>query len=66
MRVVKGSLFPSDTIDIESRIGKKGALQIQMDDFEKTIDKTIEECNKTDDVDKYQELDKRIKDLEEA
>ena len=61
IRVVRGSLFPSDTMDIESRIGKKGALQIQIDDFQKTIDKTIEEHNKTDDEDKYQELDERSK-----
>ena len=47
-RELEGALNPENSIDPQSRIGDNGALQIQADHFQETLNKTIELRDQTD------------------
>ena len=65
-RELEGVLNPSDSVDPQSRIGDNGALQIQANHFQETLDRTIEQRDNTEDTEEFLELEERIIALREA
>ena len=65
-RELRGVLDPTDTMDLESRTGDDGALQIQLEYFQDTINKTMELRDETDDPEVFINLEERIVALREA
>ncbi|CAB4009484.1 Hypothetical predicted protein [Paramuricea clavata] len=65
-RDLEGVVNPSDYIDPQSRIGDNGALQIQADHFQKALDRTIDQRDRTNDPMEFIELQERINGLREA
>jgi hypothetical protein len=65
-RELRGVLDPTDTMDLESRVGNDGALQKQVEYFQDTINKTMELRDKTDDTEEFINLEERIVALREA
>ncbi|CAB3978674.1 Hypothetical predicted protein [Paramuricea clavata] len=65
-RELRGVLDPTDTMDLESRVGDDGALQKQLEYFQDTINKTMELRDETDDIEEFINLEERIVALREA
>jgi hypothetical protein len=65
-RELRGVLDPTDTMDLESRVGNEGALQKQLEYFQDTINKTMELRDETDDTEEFLRLEERIVALREA
>ena len=65
-RELEGVLNPPDSVDQQSRIGDNGALQIQADYIQETLDRTIEQTDNTDNPEEFIELEERIIALREA
>ena len=65
-RELEGVLNPSDSVDPQSRIGDNGALKIQANHFQETLDRTIEQRDNTEDTEEFLELEERIIALREA
>jgi hypothetical protein len=65
-RELEGVLNPPDSVDQQSRIGDNGALQIQADYIQETLDRTIEQRDNTDNPEEFIELEERIIALREA
>ena len=65
-RELRGVLDPTDTMDLESRVGDDGALQKQVEYFQDTINKTMELRDETDDTEEFINLEERIVALREA
>jgi hypothetical protein len=65
-RELRGVLDPTDTMDLESRVGNDGALQKQVEYFQDTINKTMELRDETDDTVEFLNLEERIVALREA
>ncbi|CAB4026150.1 Retrovirus-related Pol poly from transposon opus, partial [Paramuricea clavata] len=65
-RELGGVLDPTDTMDLESRVGNDGALQKQVEYFQDTINKTMELRDETEDPEEFIRLEKRIIALREA
>ena len=63
---LRGVLNPTDTTDLESRLGDDGALKIQLDYIEDAINKTMELRDETDDTEEFLKLEERIVALREA
>ncbi|CAB3993122.1 Hypothetical predicted protein [Paramuricea clavata] len=63
---LRGVLNPTDAMDLESRIGKDGALENQVEYFQDTINKTMELGDETDDTEEFINLEERIVALREA
>ena len=65
-RELRGVLDPTDTMDLESRVGDDGALQKQLEYFQDTINKTMELRDETNDTEEFINLEDRIVALREA
>jgi hypothetical protein len=65
-RELRGVLDPTDTMDLESRVGNEGALQRQLEYFQDTINKTMELRDETDNTGEFLRLEERIVALSEA
>ena len=65
-RELEGALNPENSIDPQSRIEDNGALQIQADHFQETMNKTIEMRDQTDNPEEFIELEERVIGLREA
>jgi hypothetical protein len=65
-RELLGVLDPTDTMDLETRVGNDGALQKQVEYFQDTINKTMELRDETDDTEEFLNLEERIVALREA
>ena len=65
-RELRGVLDPTDTMDLESRVGDDGALQKQLEYFQDTINKTMELRDETDDTEDFINLEERKVALREA
>ena len=65
-RELRGVLDPTNTMDLESRVGDDGALQKQLEYFQDTINKTMELRDETDDTEEFINLEERIVALREA
>ena len=59
-RELEGALNPENSIEPQSRTGDNGALQIQADHFQETINKTIELRDQTDNPEEFIELEERV------
>jgi hypothetical protein len=65
-RELRGVLDPTDTMDLESRVGNDGALQKQLEYFQDKINKTMELRDETNDTEEFINLEERIVALREA
>jgi hypothetical protein len=65
-RELRGVLDPTDTMDLESRTGDDSALQIQLEYFQDTINKTMDLRDETNDPEEFINLEERIVALREA
>ncbi|CAB3994961.1 Hypothetical predicted protein [Paramuricea clavata] len=65
-RELRGVLNPGEGSDPNSRIGPEGALQVQVEHFQDTIDKTMKLREETDDPEEFIKLEERIIALREA
>jgi hypothetical protein len=65
-RELEGVLNPSDSVDPQSRIGDNGALQIQADHIQETLNRTFDQRENTDVPEEVIELEERIIALREA
>ena len=65
-RELEGVLDPKNSKDPKSRIGDNGAVQIQADHFQETLNETIEMRDQTDNIEEFIELEERVIGLREA
>ena len=49
VKLLRGVLFPTDTTGVSTRIGRRGALRIQADNFSEPIGYTKRDLDRTSD-----------------